>query len=128
MLLESSKTVLIIDDEPGFLVTLGSRLRVNRYEVLTAGLGVEGFDKAKNDHPDLILLDVLMPEMDGYEVLEKLKQDEKTRNIPVIMMTVKCHKDDMLRAVHLGAADYLVKPFDPETFLRKIICALMVRR
>ncbi len=121
---EPEKKILIVDDEPGLLLTLGNRLKVNHFQVITADIGPEGIAKAKSEKPDLILLDVLMPEMNGYQVLEELKRDERTRHIPVIMMTVKFRKEDIEQAVSLGAADYLIKPFEAEIFIQKVRNAL----
>jgi len=83
------KTVLVIDDEAGFLDVVKMRLEANNYQVIGAYDGREGFDKAKKEHPDLILLDLVMPNMNGFEALSQLKSDSRTMNIPVIVLTAK---------------------------------------
>lgn len=79
---------------------------------------------AKEEEPDLILLDILMPEMDGYQTLEKLKEDDQTKSIPVLMLTAKSQVGDVTKAVNLGAIDYIVKPFSHVVLLEKIHKAL----
>jgi DNA-binding response OmpR family regulator len=104
------KTVLVIDDEAGFLDVVKMRLEANNYQVIGAYDGREGFDKAKKEHPDLILLDLVMPNMNGFEALSQLKSDSRTMNIPVIVLTAKTEAEYALDAGKLGATDYMVKP------------------
>jgi len=115
-----SKKILIIDDNPDVVKVVGIRLKMNGYEVITAGDGVEGFEKGKQENPDLILLDVNMPNMDGFETLTKLKEDTQTASIPIIMLTAQQQIDDLNKASNLGAVDYIVKPFNNRTLLEKI--------
>ena len=120
-----AEKVLIIDDEIHFLKLVESRLKANGYEVITARDGKEGLEKAKTKMPDLILLDIIMPKMDGRETLKRLRQDEDTKSIPVIMLTVKGEVNDIVQSlVHNGAIDYIVKPFMTFDFLAKIKNAL----
>ena len=114
------KKILVVDDEPHLAEMMANRLRASRYEVVTALKGHEALEKAKRENPDLILLDILMPDMDGYQVLVQLKEDGATQTIPVIMLTVKKWSQDIKKAMESGAADYIVKPFDPHVLLRKI--------
>jgi DNA-binding response OmpR family regulator len=115
-----AKKILVVDDEPHTVKMAESRLRANGYDVITAGNGAEGFQRAKEEKPDLILLDVIMPQMNGYETLGKLKEEKETKSIPVIMFTSKGQVDDVERASYGGAVDYIVKPFDPIVMLNKI--------
>ncbi|MCK5450814.1 MAG: response regulator [Candidatus Omnitrophica bacterium] len=115
-----AKKILVVDDEPHIVLLVKSRLKANGFEVVTAENGLMGYEKAKEEHPDLIILDVLMPELNGYETLLKLKSDEETKNIPVIMFTAKSQIEDVEKAQEAGACDYVVKPFSPPVLLGKI--------
>lgn len=115
-----ARKILLVDDEPGILELLANRLKANDYEVITASVGQEGLEKAGKEKPDLMLLDVMMPEMGGLEVLRHLKKVPETRNIPVIMFTVKAGKEDIERAILAGASDYITKPFTPRILLERI--------
>ena len=119
-----AKRILVVDDEPHSVKMVESRLRANGYDVITAGNGAEGLEKARKEAPDLILLDIVMPQMNGHETLSKLKESSETKSIPVIMFTSKGQVDDVERATYGGAIDYIVKPFDPIMMLNKIKKAL----
>ncbi|MBL7072736.1 MAG: response regulator [Candidatus Omnitrophica bacterium] len=112
--------ILVIDDEPDLVKAIKIRLNQVGFEVVVAYNGEEGAIKAKEEKPDLILLDVLMPEMDGFQTIKKLKKDLSTKSIPVIMLTAKSQLDDVIEATDLGAADYVVKPFDYRILVEKI--------
>jgi len=108
--------ILMIDDNPDIVELIIPRMEAFGYEIATALSGEEGLEKAKNDHPDLILLDIAMPGMDGFAVGKKLKAEAATKSIPLVMVTAKGEHKDILQAVaEIGAADYVVKPFRPET-------------
>ena len=114
----SRKKILIIDDEPAILLVSRRRLEANGYEVITAASGKEGIEKAAVCEPDLILLDIIMPGLDGYEVCRRLKGSEKTREIPVIIFTASSPPDSSgERAIELGAAACLTKPFESDDLL-----------
>ncbi len=119
-----AKKILIVDDEPHIVKMVESRLKANGYEVITANNGADGFEKASQEKPDLIILDMLMPKMDGPTALIKLKTVEGTKNIPVIMFTAKGQPADIEMAQQRGADDYVVKPFSPPVLLEKIRKAL----
>lgn len=104
--------ILAIDDERHVRILLEYNLKLNGFEVYLAESGREGLKLAREKQPDLILLDWMMPETDGAEVLASLKNDKATRHIPVFMMTVKKRIDDINRAFDLGADDYITKPFN----------------
>ncbi len=103
--------ILIVDDEIDTLLPLQRSLEVEDYIVVGACNGKEALIKAITDIPDLILLDLMMPEMDGYEVCAKLKTDELTKNIPVIMLTAKDTVREKVKGLDIGADDYVTKPF-----------------
>ncbi len=108
---DTRSKILIVDDEMDTLLPLKKSLEVEDYIVVGASNGREALIKAKTDIPDLILLDIMMPEMDGYEVCDKLKKDEATKNIPVIMLTAKDAVREKVKGLDIGADDYVTKPF-----------------
>ncbi len=112
--------VLVIDDEPNIVQTLQDRLEMNDYQVITATDGKVGLEKATSEVPDIILLDVIMPIMDGLEMLERLRKNNTTNKIPVIMLTARSQSQDITRANNYGIEDYVVKPFDLSELLEKI--------
>ena len=122
------KKVLVVDDDPIFVRTIVHRLEMNDYIVIEATDGEEAIDLAVKEHPDMILLDIYMPRLDGHDVLERLREMERTRHIPVIMTTMLSHREDVERASSSGATDYMVKPFDPMELIEKIEKALSSRR
>jgi CheY-like chemotaxis protein len=115
-----SKKILIVDDEPDIVRLLAARLRVNGYETVTAFNGSDGVEVALKEHPDLILLDILMPVMNGYQTLEKIKANESTKDIPVIMVSAKAQAEDKDMAKAKGAFDFVPKPFEPKGLLKTI--------
>ena len=112
--------ILVIDDEPNIVQTLQDRLEMNEYEVLTACNGKDGLQLALDEKPDVILLDVIMPIMDGHEMLEILRKNPDGQNIAVIMLTARSQTQDIARANSCGIDDYIVKPFDLSELLEKI--------
>jgi len=103
------KRILFIEDESALQKTLGEVLRENGYEVISALDGEAGIKSAKTKKPDLILLDLILPKLSGFEVLKQLKKDEETKNIPVIVLTNLEEVKDVEKAMELGATTYLVK-------------------
>ncbi len=116
--------ILIIDDEPQILLVSAARLKANGYDVITAPSGEKGLKRAQKEIPDLVLLDYVMPEMDGGEVLDRLKKDPVTKHIPVIMFTADVIKVKVGEAQMRGAADCIFKPFLPKELLAKVKEAL----
>ncbi len=112
--------ILVVDDEPNIVQTLQDRLEMNEYNVVTATNGKEGLDTALAEKPDIILLDVIMPIMDGHEMLEALRKEQDGRDIAVIMLTARSQMQDIARANACGIEDYIVKPFDLSELLEKI--------
>jgi DNA-binding response OmpR family regulator len=106
------KKVLAVDDHVQIVRLIQVNLQRD-FTVITAGDGVEGMEKARQERPDLILLDVVMPRKDGFAMLRELQEDPELRKIPVIMLTVKAQNADIVRGLHEGAQYYLPKPFHP---------------
>lgn len=114
------KRILIVDDEEDILSVLKFRLEANNYEVLSASDGQEGFDKARAEKPDLMILDIMLPKLDGYKVCRMLKLDETCRAIPIIMVTAKAQQKSEGFGGEIGADAYISKPFESEVLLEKI--------
>ena len=104
--------ILVVDDNPDVRLALSTLLEDEGYEVSEASDGDLGLDAARERKPDLILLDLMMPRMDGFETLKELKKDENLANIPVVVLTARRGSEDMTLARALGAIDYLNKPWD----------------
>lgn len=114
------KTVLVVDDSPTDLHLLSGMLTKNGYTVITAASGEEAIERAKADMPDLILLDIVMPGMNGFETTRALTKDPKTGSIPVLIVSTKGQETDKVWGLRQGARDYLVKPVDEATLIGKI--------
>lgn len=123
---ETQRTLLLIDDEPSLLKTVGRRLELMGYRVLTADSGEQGLQVAEAQRPDLVLLDIMMPKMKGRDVCAQLKANPKTARIPVIFLTALGLPDHIRAGMGLGAEDYVVKPFDA-TELRDRIAICLAR-
>ena len=121
------QTVLIVDDTPANIEMLSEALS-DEYEVLFATSGQDALDIAAEQHPDLILLDVMMPEMDGYEVCARLKGDTTTRTIPVIFVTAMDHEEEETEGLNVGAIDYLTKPIRPAIVRARVRNHLELKR
>ncbi len=106
--------ILICDDDPSILRLLQVNLELEDYEVLSGRDGQEGYDIAVAEHPDLVILDIMMPNLDGYGACKKLKANPEVADIPVLFLSAKAQEEDMQEGLDLGAAAYLTKPFDPE--------------
>jgi CheY-like chemotaxis protein len=120
--------VLVVDDEQDIVTIIGKVLKKSGYEVTTANDGLECIKKVETEPPDLILLDNIMPNMDGQTVLSKLKASKKTADIPVIMVTALADQEHIAGAQKGGAVEYIVKPFDYEVLLEKIAQTLKSKR
>jgi DNA-binding response OmpR family regulator len=112
-----SITVLVVDDEPRLVDVVRMNLEVEGYRVIEASTGYEALDRLKQDLPDLVILDVMMPEMDGFETLRRIRE---VSNVPVIMLTVRQEESDRIRGLEIGADDYLTKPFSPRELQSRI--------
>ena len=112
--------ILIVDDEPDCISIIQCRLEWSHYNVITANNGREGLEKASQEKPDLILLDTNMPEMNGYEMLERMRKDSALKDTPVIMVTALCDAKDVDKASSYGVSDYVTKPVDFAKLTEKI--------
>ena len=118
------KKVLVVDDEDDILQFLGLVLRERGYDVLTASAGREALAVAQRERPDFVLLDVMMPQMDGWEVLRRLKADPRTAEIPVAIVSARTGAKDRAEGLRAGAADYICKPFSLDELLGKLAAVL----
>ena len=114
------KRILIIDDEVDLVAELTLRLEAEGWEIIPAYDGVEGLIKVEAEHPDLVLLDIVMPNLDGYQVCKKLKTDPKTKDIPVIILTAKSDESAKFNIKDIGSDDFIIKPYDGDALVRKI--------
>ncbi|MBI2265485.1 MAG: response regulator [Armatimonadetes bacterium] len=120
--------ILVVDDNVQNVELLEAYLDVSGYEVEKAGNGLEALERVGNRVPDLILLDIMMPGIDGYEVCRRLRQEEKTRLIPIVMLTALKDLDDKIKGIELGADDFLTKPFSKAELLARIRSLLRIKR
>ncbi|MBK9054326.1 MAG: response regulator [Chloroflexi bacterium] len=120
-------TILIVDDNPANLSVVVDYLRGHDLHIMVARDGEAGLRLAQQNHPDLILLDVLLPGIDGFEVCHRLKADEQTRDIPVIFMTIVMRTEDKVRGFEAGGVDYITKPFQHEEVLARVTTHLHIR-
>lgn len=118
------KTILVIDDEKDLIKLIDHNLSRDGYLVLGANDGIQGFSAAKKQKPDIILLDIMLPGMDGLDVCRKLKSDADTAHIPVIMLTARAQETDKVSGLELGADDYITKPFSPRELAARIKAVL----
>lgn len=118
------KRVLVIEDDEEFLNILTHYLSGAGYQVDKADTGEDGLEKLAKEIPDLVLLDLMLPGMDGYEVLAKIRGDERTRKTPLILITVQSKVSEIAKGLRLGANDYILKPFKPEQFLGRVASLL----
>lgn len=116
-----SKLILIVDDEARMRRFMQMNLDLEGYRVIEAENGLEAVDRVREDLPDLVVMDVMMPQMDGFEALELIR---KTSTVPVIMLTVRSQEDDKVKGFDLGADDYITKPFSPRELARRIKAVL----
>ena len=117
---KDTRKILIVDDEEGIVKLVKMYLEHHRYEVITANDGQEGLEKAKTEKPDLIVLDLMLPKMNGYKVCGLLKKDTRYAKIPVVMFTAKAQEKDVKLGQEVGADAYITKPYESEVLLAKI--------
>jgi len=115
------KTILIVDDHGALRYILSFDLQKKGFKTITAGSGEKGIEIALKDKPDLILLDAMMPGTDGFETCLRLKKEEESKDIPVLMVTAKSQREDVLEGLQAGAVSYMVKPFKFEELFAKIV-------
>ncbi len=118
---KNTKTILCIEDDQEMIDLIRLILSRRGFEIRGANSGKEGLDIIRKDHPDLVLLDLMMPEMDGWEVYQQMKADEATKNIPVIVVTAKAQSIDKVLGLHIAKVDdYIAKPFSPQELLTSV--------
>lgn len=114
--------ILLVEDDPFLLSMYSVKFELEGFTVMTAEDGEKGLNMAKKEEPDIILLDIMLPKMDGFEVLKELKKDEKMKKIPVILLTNLSQKKEVSQGLSLGADDYLIKAhFMPSEVVEKIL-------
>lgn len=124
----SSTLILMVDDNPQNLQMLGSTLKEKGYKLAAAGSGKQALEFIEKKKPDLILLDIMMPEMNGYEVCERLKADPGTEKIPVIFLTAKTEIDSIVKGFEAGGVDYITKPFVKEVIFARLNVHLTLKK
>ncbi len=113
-------TILVVDDEPPILELIRYNLQKEGFAVLTAEKGVQALEIARAEEPDLILLDLMLPDMGGFDICRILRNDETTVHIPIIMITAKSADSDIVSGLELGADDYITKPFSPKVLIARV--------
>jgi PleD family two-component response regulator len=120
--------ILVVDDAEENVAILEARLQANHYKTFSAFDGLDALEKVEEERPDLILLDVMMPKMDGFEVCQRIKANEETQMIPVIMVTAKTDVEDIARGFEVGADDYLTKPYQQMELMARVRSMLRIRQ
>ena len=115
-----TERVLVVDDEPDICALVAYHLAKAGYRVSTAGNGIDALESAREEEPALIVLDLMLPGLSGYEVLERLRGEANTRDVPVLMLTARREEEDRIRGLSLGADDYLTKPFSPQELVLRV--------
>ncbi|KJH71132.1 response regulator transcription factor [Aliterella atlantica] len=118
------KRLLLIDDDPNLILLVKDYLEFRGYEVVTAENGREALDLLESDVPDMIICDVMMPEMDGYTFVSNVRQDDRTSWIPVLFLSAKGQSQDRVKGLNVGADVYMVKPFEPEELVAQVEASL----
>ena len=117
----ASARIRAVDDSPPILEMIKAILESGGYELITASDGAQALETARNEKPDLILLDVMLPKLDGYRVCRLLKFDQNYKNIPIIMLTAKTEEQAMATGIRTGANQYMTKPVEPERLLAAVV-------
>lgn len=120
--------ILIVDDTEENLEVLGNLLTENNYDLAIATNGIEAIESINTTIPDLVLLDVMMPEIDGFETCKRIKQQERTKDLPIIFLTAKVETEDIIRGFHVGGIDYITKPFRKEELLARVDTHVKLRK
>lgn len=123
----NNNKILLVEDEPDIIRLVKFTLEQKNFEVVATSNGLAAIEIASTEKPDLILLDVMMPVINGYETCGRLKKNEKTKDIPVIILSAKAQKKEVDRALKAGAADFIAKPFSPRELREKIEKILTIK-
>jgi two-component system phosphate regulon response regulator PhoB len=116
----NGERILVVDDEPDIVALVAYHLAKNGYRVSTASSGTEALESARRDRPALVVLDLMLPGMSGYDVLEQLRAGDATRSVAVLMLTARREEPDRIQGLSLGADDYLTKPFSPQELVLRV--------
>ncbi len=125
---ETRAKILIVDDEADIVLVVERRLTLQGYEVISASTGYAGLNKARSEHPDLILLDLMLPGIDGNQICAMLKRDLRYRDIPIVILSAKSQLKDIEVSMQCGADAYIAKPFDHQTLLSQVETLLAARK
>lgn len=109
----SKRKILVVDDDPTMVKLINVNLKLNNYAVLEATSGEQALEIVKNEQLDLVVLDIMMPGVDGWEVLKRIRSNPESQEMPVILVTAKTQDSDVIRGWELGADEYVIKPFNP---------------
>ena len=123
----NNNKILLVEDEPDIIRLVKFTLEQKNFEVVATSNGLAAIEIASTEKPDLILLDVMMPVINGYDTCVRLKKNEKTKDIPVIILSAKAQKKEVDRALKVGAADFIAKPFSPRELREKIEKILSIK-
>ncbi|MBM4169511.1 MAG: response regulator [Ignavibacteria bacterium] len=121
------QTVLVAEDQEHIRALIEYKLRNSGYTVVSVSDGISALEKSRELKPDIILLDVMMPLMTGFEVLSALKEDQQLKSIPVLLVTAQSKEDEILRGLSMGADDYITKPFSPNELAARVKTVLLRR-
>lgn len=124
----AGEKILVVDDDPFIVNLIVYNLEQEGYNIIQATNGLEALEKARREKPDLIVLDIMLPKMDGYKVSRILKFDKNYKDIPVLMLTAKVHDMDRQTGMETGADVYMTKPFEPEALVKKVKDLLAKRK
>ncbi len=119
-----TKRLLLIDDDPNLILLVKDYLEFRGYEVITAENGREALEVLEQELPDMVICDVMMPEMDGYAFVNQVRQDERTSWIPILFLSAKGQSQDRVKGLNIGADVYMVKPFEPEELVAQVEASL----
>ncbi len=120
MVMSATQKILVVDDDEHILRSLSQYLELEDFDVVSASSGPEALQLFEQEKPDLLVLDVMMPGMDGFQVLESLRQNPETAHVPVLMLTARDQHNDILKGYQMGATSYLVKPFNLDELVEAI--------
>ena len=122
-----TKKILIVEDDPGVLRATSFILEKEGYQIITAQDGLEGLKKAKEDNPDLLILDVMLPGIDGFEICHSLRSEPQTADMPILMFSAKGQESDKATGLKMGADDYITKPVDREVLIERVAAWLTAK-
>jgi two-component system, OmpR family, alkaline phosphatase synthesis response regulator PhoP len=121
---EKKEKLLVVEDDGDIRELISFNLEMCGYEVIRASDGQEGWEKARSEMPDLVVLDLMLPGLDGFEVCKRLKSENATRAVPIIMLTARSEEESMVKGLELGADDYVTKPFSPRVLVARVKAVL----